>query len=92
MSEEKPPTDTPHGPARLRAISIMTTVFVILLVTMLVLGTVLVVLQIVGLVLVNGAVITGASAALSPWTFGVAGVLGIWTLLLSYAHGWKPAD
>jgi hypothetical protein len=53
---------------------------------------VLVLLQVVGLVIVDGGLITGASAALSPWTFGVAGVLGIWTLLLSYVHGWKPAD
>jgi hypothetical protein len=92
MSEESAPRDTPHGPGRQRAISLMTTVFVVLLVTMLVLGTILVLLQIVGLIVVNGAFISGVSAALSPWTFGVAGVLGIWTLLLSYAHGWKPAD
>lgn len=92
MSEQSAPRDTPHGPARQRIISIMTAVFVVLLVSMLVLGTILVLLQVIGLVIVNGAVISGVSAALSPWTFGVAGVLGIWTLLLSYAHGWKPAD
>ncbi|OUE32171.1 hypothetical protein BFL35_01340 [Clavibacter michiganensis] len=92
MSEEKPPAETTHGPARLRAIRVMTAVFVALLVAMLALGTVLVLLQIVGLVIVDGGLITGAAAALSPWTFGVAGVLGIWTLLLSYVHGWKPAD
>lgn len=92
MSEESAARDTPHGPGRLRLISVMTTVFVVLLVTMLVLGTILVLLQILGLIVVNGGLISGAAAALSPWTFGVAGVLGIWTLLLSYAHGWKPAD
>jgi hypothetical protein len=92
MSEESAPRDTPPGPGRQRVISLMTTVFVVLLVAMLVLGTILVLLQIVGLIVVNGAFISGVSAALSPWTFGVAGVLGIWTLLLSYAHGWKPAD
>jgi hypothetical protein len=92
MPEESAPRDTPHGPGRERVISLMTTVFVVLLVAMLVLGTILVLLQILGLIVVNGAFISGASAALSPWTFGVAGVLGIWTLLLSYAHGWKPAD
>jgi len=92
MPEETAPRDTPHGPRRQRVVSLMTTVFVVLLVTMLVLGTILVLLQIVGLIVVNGAVISGVSSALSPWTFGVAGVLGIWTLLLSYAHGWKPAD
>ncbi|KQQ03432.1 hypothetical protein ASG06_07875 [Rathayibacter sp. Leaf185] len=70
----------------------MTAVFVVLLVTMLVLGTILVLLQILGLIVVNGDLISAVAAALNPWTFGVAGVLGIWTLLLSYAHGWKPAD
>ncbi|MBF4461538.1 MULTISPECIES: hypothetical protein [unclassified Rathayibacter] len=92
MPEESAPRDTPHGPGRQRVISVMTTVFVVLLVTMLVLGAILVLLQIAGLIVVNGGFITEVSAVLSPWTFGVAGVLGIWTLLLSYAHGWKPAD
>ena len=91
MPEDTEPR-TPHGPRRQRTITVMTAIFVALLVLMLALGTILVLLQIVGLVIVNGAVITGVAAFLSPLTFGVAGVLGIWTLLLSYAYGWKPAE
>lgn len=92
MSEETSPAESGHGPVRRRAIAIMTPVFVVLLVAMLLLGTTLVLLQIAGLLIVNPDVIIGTAEALSPWAFGVGGALGIWTLLLSYAHGWKPAD
>ncbi len=92
MSEEKTPAENPHGPVRGRAIALMTPVFVVLLAAMLLVGTVLVLLQVVGLVTANGAFVVGIADALNPWAFGIGGALGIWTLLLSYAHGWKPAD
>lgn len=92
MSEDKTPAENPHGPVRRRAIALMTPVFVVLLAAMLLVGTVLVLLQVVGLVTANGSFVVGVADALNPWAFGIGGALGIWTLLLSYAHGWKPAD
>jgi hypothetical protein len=70
----------------------MTTVFVVLLVSMLALGTVMVLLQLVGVLVLNAALVSGAVSVLAPWTFGVGGALGIWTLLLAYAHGWKSNE
>lgn len=92
MSEEKTPEESPHGPVRRRAIALMTPVFVVLLAAMLIVGTLLVLLQIAGLIGANGAFIVAVADALNPWAFGIGATLGIWTLLLSYAHGWKPAD
>jgi hypothetical protein len=80
------------GPTRTRIAAGMTTVFVVLLVSMLALGSVMVLLQLVGVLLLNAALVSSAVTALAPWTFGLAGALGIWTLLLAYAHGWKSNE
>ncbi|MEK6309843.1 MAG: hypothetical protein V4737_11445 [Curtobacterium sp.] len=80
------------GPTRRRIATGMTTVFVVLLVSMLALGTVMVLLQLVGVLFLNAALVESAVTALAPWTFGVGGTLGIWTLLLAYAHGWKSNE
>jgi hypothetical protein len=88
MSEPAPQ----HGPARRRVIRVMTAVFVALLVLMLLLGTAMVLLQLVGVVALSADLVSGASNALAPWAYGVGGALGIWTLLLSYANGWKPTE
>lgn len=92
MSEEKTPAEDARGPVRRRAIALMTPVFVVLLAAMLLVATALVLLQIAGLLLANGSFVVAVADALNPWAFGIGGALGIWTLLLSYAHGWKPAD
>ena len=81
-----------HGPLRQQLIRVMTAVFVVLLVSMLIVGTVFVLAQLVGVLGMNGGLITAAEAAISPWAFGIGATLGIWTLLLSYAHGWKPSE
>jgi hypothetical protein len=80
------------GPTRQRIAAGMTTVFVVLLVSMLALGTVMVLLQLVGVLVLNAALVSGVVSVLAPWTFGVGGALGIWTLLLAYAHGWKSNE
>lgn len=80
------------GPTRTRIAAGMTTVFVVLLVSMLALGSVMVLLQLVGVLVLNAALVSSAVSALAPWTFGLAGALGIWTLLLAYAHGWKSNE
>ena len=89
MADSTGPT---MGPTRTRIAAGMTTVFVVLLVSMLALGTVMVLLQLVGVLILNAALVSGAVSALAPWTFGVGGALGIWTLLLAYAHGWKSNE
>lgn len=86
------PDEAAHGPVRTKAIKAMSAIFVVLLVLMLALGTVLVLAQLAGLVVLSGNFIGGVWDALSPWVFGTAGVLGIWTLLLAYVSGYKPAD
>jgi hypothetical protein len=80
------------GPTRQRIAAGMTTVFVVLLVSMLALGTVMVLLQLVGVLVLNAVLVSGVVSVLAPWTFGVGGALGIWTLLLAYAHGWKSNE
>lgn len=85
--------DTPtHGPRRTRLIQIMTAVFVVLLVAMLLTGTVLVLTQLVGVAVLSADLVAGVDAVMGPVVFGIAGTLGIWTLLLSYANGWKPSE
>ncbi|OIH99584.1 MULTISPECIES: hypothetical protein [unclassified Curtobacterium] len=86
------PTGPTTGPTRKRIATGMTAVFVVLLVSMLALGTVMVLLQLVGVLVLDAALVSAAAAALAPWTFGVGGALGIWTLLLAYAHGWKSNE
>ena len=81
-----------HGPARRQLIRVMTAVFVVLLVSMLIVGTVFVLAQLAGVLGASPGLITAAEAAISPWAFGIGTTLGIWTLLLSYAHGWKPSE
>lgn len=89
---DKATPEPQHGPARQRLIRLMTTVFVVLLVSMLIVGTVLVLTQLVGVIGLNADLVTAAESVVSPIAFGIAAVLGIWTLLLSYAHGWKPSE
>lgn len=89
MSDTTGPT---MGPTRRRVAAAMTTVFVVLLVSMLALGTVMVLLQLVGVVVLDAALVSSAVAVLAPWTFGLGGALGIWTLLLAYVHGWKSNE
>lgn len=80
------------GPTRGRIAAAMTTVFVVLLVSMLAFGTVMVLLQLVGVLVLDAALVSNAVAVLAPWTFGLGGALGIWTLLLAYVHGWKSNE
>ena len=80
------------GPTRRSLAAGMTTVFVVLLVSMLALGTVMVLLQLIGVLVLDAALVGAAVTALAPWTFGIGGALGIWTLLLAYAHGWKSNE
>ncbi|WP_144764934.1 hypothetical protein [Curtobacterium sp. 9128] len=89
MSDTTGPT---MGPTRRRVAAAMTTVFVVLLVSMLALGTVMVLLQLVGVVVLDAALVSSTVAVLAPWTFGLGGALGIWTLLLAYVHGWKSNE
>ncbi|MBK1783749.1 hypothetical protein [Prauserella cavernicola] len=91
MSHTEPTGPTP-GPVRQKAMTATTAVFVVLLVVMLLLGAVLVLSQIAGLVAVSGGFVSGAWDVLSPWVFGTAALLGMWTLLLAYVHGYKPGD
>lgn len=89
MADSTGPT---MGPTRKRIAAGMTTVFVVLLVSMLALGTVMVLLQLVGVLILDAPLVSAAVSALAPWTFGLGGALGIWTLLLAYAHGWKSNE
>ena len=70
----------------------MTWAFVVLLVAMFVIAGCLVALQVVGLVSSNASLVTGAAAQLKPWLFRVSAIFGVWTLLLAYVAGWKPAE
>ena len=90
MSDTTPEPE--HGPVRRRLVRAMTAVFVVLLVSMLVVGTIFVLTQLVGVVGLRADLVTSAESAISPWAFGIGATLGIWTLLLSYAHGWKPSE
>jgi hypothetical protein len=93
MSAQKHLGADPHvGPRRKALIRVMTALFVMLLVTMLALGTVLVLLQFAGLLISNSDFIIGASKTLGPPTYWVSAAFGTFTLLLALAHGWKSAD
>ncbi|MFC3999367.1 hypothetical protein ACFOVU_25880 [Nocardiopsis sediminis] len=93
-------SDAPHSggadgaPAspRARVAAVLEALFKVLLLTMFALGTVTVLVQAAGLVAVSPAVVTGVSATLDPYTFGVAAALGVVTLLLAYAKGWSSAE
>ncbi|MCI9888786.1 hypothetical protein JT358_09975 [Micrococcales bacterium 31B] len=81
-----------HSPRRARLIAFMTPVFVGLLWLMLLVGTALVLLQLAGVMFLSATLVNSAAAWLSPVAYWLGGLLGVWTLLLAYANGWKSND
>lgn len=80
------------SPFRRRLVAVMTPLFVVLLAVMLVGGAVLALSQLALLAVGDSTGIVAVADTLNPVVFGLAATVGVLSLLLAYAHGWKAAE
>ena len=92
MSSLSLPVNPKFSPFRRGLARLLTVLFVVALGSMLVLGTILVLLQLGGVLVADGDFVIAAEKALGPITYGVAAALGVLTLLVAEAYGWKSTD